>query len=93
MEVIERAESEMVGLEEARPFIEEILTQQKHEERQAEMQNTLLEQANFEIYPPVLQEYLQQLPTPEPFVFPFETPAPYPTHPPSSSRWSCYTAG
>lgn len=74
VQVIERAESEVVGLEEARPFIEEILTQQKHDTLQAELQDQLLEQANFEVYWPVMEAYLQQLPTPEPFIFPFETP-------------------
>lgn len=75
VQVIERTEPETVGLEEARPFIEEILTQQKHEELEIALRNQLLEQANFEIYWPVLENYVQQLPTPEPFPFPIELPS------------------
>lgn len=75
VQVIERTEPETVGLEEARPFIEEILTQQQHEELEIVLRNQLLEQANFEIYWPVLETYIQQLPTPEPFPFPIELPS------------------
>ncbi|MBE2225200.1 MAG: peptidyl-prolyl cis-trans isomerase [Anaerolineae bacterium] len=81
VQVIERTEPETVGLEEARPFIEEILTEQKHVELEAQLQAQLLEQANFEIYWPVLENYIEQLPTPEPFIFPFEPPS---IEPPSS---------
>ncbi|MAU00584.1 MAG: hypothetical protein CL608_25855 [Anaerolineaceae bacterium] len=75
VQVIERTEPETVDMEEARPFIEEILTQQKHEDLEIALQDQLLEQANFEIYWPVLETYLQQLPTPEPFFLPFATPS------------------
>ena len=71
--VIERTEPETVGLEEARPFIEEILSQQKHSELEIQLQEQLLEQAEFEIYWPVLESYFQQLPTPI-APFPFELP-------------------
>ena len=73
VQVIERTEPETVGLEEARPFIEEILTQQKHSELEVQLQEQLLEQAEFEIYWPVLESYIQQLPTPV-APFPFDLP-------------------
>ena len=73
VQVIERTEPETVGLEEARPFIEEILSQQKHSELEIQLQEQLLEQAEFEIYWPVLESYFQQLPTPI-APFPFELP-------------------
>lgn len=72
VQLIERTEPETTSLEEARPFIEEILNEQEHAELEIEMQETLLEQANFEIYTSVLDEYFQQLPTPEGFSFPLE---------------------
>lgn len=77
VEVIERTEPEQLPLEEARPFIEEILRQQEHETVQAELQTRLLEEANLQIYEPVLMDYLQQFPTPEPF-FPLFEPTPVP---------------
>jgi parvulin-like peptidyl-prolyl isomerase len=75
VQVIERTDPETVGLEEAHPFIEEILSQQKHEQLEIELEERLLEQANLEIYWPVLDEYLQQFPTLEPFSLPFSSPS------------------
>lgn len=78
VQVIERTETETVALEEARPFIEEILTQQQHSEFEVQLQEQLLEQADFEIYWPVLERYIQQLPTPvlpSPFDIPIEQPS------------------
>jgi hypothetical protein len=73
VQVIERTEPETVDMEEARPFIEEILSQQKHSELEIQLQEQLLEQAEFEIYWPVLESYIQQLPTPV-APFPFDVP-------------------
>lgn len=73
VQVIERTEPETVDMEEARPFIEEILTQQKHSELEIQLQEQLLDQAEFEIYWPALESYIQQLPTPA-APFPFGVP-------------------
>lgn len=67
VQVIERTDSEQLPFEEAKPYIEEILTQQKHDEQLVELQEKLLEEANFVVYPTVLEAYFQQLPTPAPF--------------------------
>jgi parvulin-like peptidyl-prolyl isomerase len=75
VQIIERSEPKLMSLEEVRPLIEEILGQQQHDEREAELRETLLEQAGFEFYQPVLEEYLRQLPTPEPFPIPLESPS------------------
>jgi parvulin-like peptidyl-prolyl isomerase len=61
VQVIERTESELLPMEEARPYIEEILSLQKHEQLVAELQVKLLEDASFEIYPTVVDGYLDQL--------------------------------
>ncbi len=66
VEVIERAGPEQLPFEQAKPYIEEILTQQKHDEQLTQIQEKLLEEANFVIYPTVLEAYFQQLPTPPP---------------------------
>ena len=71
VQVIERTGPEQLPFEQAKPYIEEILTQQKHDEQMVQLQETLLEQANFVIYPTVLENYFQQLQTPEPM-----TPSP-----------------
>lgn len=67
VQVIERTEPEQLPFEEAKPYIEEILTQQRHDEQLEQLQQTLLEQANFVLYPTVLEDFFQQLPTPTPF--------------------------
>ena len=71
VQVIERTGPEQLPFEQAKPYIEEILTQQKHDEQMVQLQETLLEQANFVIYPTVLQDYFQRLQTPVP-----RTPSP-----------------
>lgn len=71
VQVMERTGPEQLPFEQAKPYIEEILTQQKHDEQMVQLQETLLEQANFVIYPTVLEEYFQQLQTPVPM-----TPSP-----------------
>jgi len=67
VEVIERTGPEQLPFEQAKPYIEEILTQQKHDEQLVQLQEKLLKDANFVIYPTVLEAYFQQLPTPAPF--------------------------
>ena len=67
VQVIERTEPEQLPFEQAKPYIEEILTQQKHEEQLTQIQEKLLKDANFVVYPTVLEAYFQQLPTPTPF--------------------------
>ena len=68
VQVIERTEPEQLPFEQAKPYIEEILTQQKHEEQLTQIQEKLLKDANFVVYPTVLEAYFQQLPTPTPFI-------------------------
>ena len=66
VQVIERSGPEQLPFEQAKPYIEEILTQQKHNEQMVQLQETLLKQANFVIYPTVLEKYFQELQTPAP---------------------------
>ncbi|MDL1944765.1 hypothetical protein FBQ99_20760 [Chloroflexi bacterium CFX2] len=66
VQVIERSGPEQLPFEQAKPYIEEILTQQKHDEQMVQLQETLLKQANFVIYPTVLEKYFQELQTPAP---------------------------
>jgi parvulin-like peptidyl-prolyl isomerase len=61
VQVIERTEPEFMSLDEARPYIEEILKIQKHEQLLTELQEKLLQDASFEIYPTVIDGYLDQL--------------------------------
>ena len=66
VQVIERTGAEQLPFEQAKPYIEEILSQQKHDEQMVQLQETLLEQANFVLYPTVLEKYFQELQTPAP---------------------------
>ncbi len=66
VQVIERSGPEQLPFEQAKLYIEEILTQQKHDEQMIQLQETLLEQANFVLYPTVLEQYFQGLQTPAP---------------------------
>lgn len=61
VQIIERIEPKSLDIEAARPLIEQLLTQQQHATREAELQQNLLDQIGFEIYWPVLDEYLLQL--------------------------------
>jgi parvulin-like peptidyl-prolyl isomerase len=61
VQVIERTDPELLPLEEARPYIEEILNLQKHEQLLLELQNRLLEEAGFVVYSIVVEDYLDQL--------------------------------
>ncbi len=70
VQVIERTEPEPLPFEEAKPYIQDLLSQQKHGELEGQLQEKLLKEANFVIYQSVLEAYLQQLPTPVPFNLP-----------------------
>ncbi|GAB4577318.1 MAG: hypothetical protein Fur0022_00490 [Anaerolineales bacterium] len=63
VQVIERSAPEPLPFEEAKPFIEEILTQQKHDELAAQLSDQLFEQANVVLYEEVLVRYFDQLET------------------------------
>jgi parvulin-like peptidyl-prolyl isomerase len=67
IQVIERTEAKQLPFKEAKLYIEEILTQQKHDEQLTQIQDKLLKDANFVVYPTVLEAYFQQLPMPTPF--------------------------
>ncbi|MGH7462217.1 MAG: peptidylprolyl isomerase, partial [Longimicrobiales bacterium] len=64
VQVIERTESERLTFEQARPYIQDILTERKHDELLAQLTDTLFNQANVVIYQSVLEAYFKQLPTP-----------------------------
>ncbi len=64
VQVIERTEPERLTFEQARPYIEEILMQQKHEERLTQLTEDLFKQANVVVYETVLLDYFKTLPTP-----------------------------
>lgn len=66
IQVIERSGPEQLPFEQAKPYIEEILTQQKHDEQMIQLQESLLGQANFVLYPTVLEQYFQDLLAPAP---------------------------
>lgn len=66
VQVIERTGPEQMPFEEAKPYIEEILTQQKHDEQLEQIQQALVAEANIVVYPTVLENYFQQLQTPVP---------------------------
>lgn len=74
VQVIERTEAEQLPFEQAKPYIEEILIQQKHDEQLTQIQEKLLEEANFVVYPTVLEAYFQTLPTPVPLNTPVQQP-------------------
>ena len=64
VQVIERTAPEVFTFEQAKPYIEEILTQQQHEDRLAQLSDELFQQANVVIYETVLADYFGQLQTP-----------------------------
>lgn len=66
VQVIERSGPEKLPFEQAKPYIEEMLTQQKHGEQMIQLQESLLGEANFVLYPTVLEKYFQELQTPAP---------------------------
>ncbi len=60
VQVIERTEPGIVTFEQAQPSIQEYLYQQEHEAMSVQLENSLLEQAGFTIYPSVLEAYFNQ---------------------------------
>ncbi len=61
VEVIERSEPEPLSPEQARPYIEQILTDQEHDQLSAQLQEGLLEQVDLVVYRQVLLEYFEGL--------------------------------
>lgn len=61
VEVLERTEPEPMSFEDAKPFIEEVLTERKHRTLASGLQKRLLKQADVEIYPKVLESYFDKL--------------------------------
>jgi parvulin-like peptidyl-prolyl isomerase len=61
VEVIERTAPVILSIDEVRPYIEEILNLQKHDQLLLELQGRLLEDANLVIYSKVVEDYLDQL--------------------------------
>lgn len=61
VEVIERSEAEPLSPDQARPYIEQILTDQEHDQLSAQLQEGLLEQADLVIYRQVLLDYFEEL--------------------------------
>jgi hypothetical protein len=55
---IERTEPQTLTLEEAKPYIQEKLRDQKHRELSAQLQERLLKQINLVVYDSVLQSYV-----------------------------------
>ncbi|MAS35452.1 MAG: hypothetical protein CL610_15685 [Anaerolineaceae bacterium] len=66
VQVIERTEPETLSLEQAGPFIEEILFEQEHDTLTAQLQQQLLDESDFVLYPSVLEEYFNRSITPVP---------------------------
>lgn len=67
VEVIERTEAQPLTFEQAKPYIQDFLIHEKHDEEELKLQERLLSEANFVIYEQVLNDYFAQLPTPAPF--------------------------
>jgi len=61
VEVIERSEAEPLSPDQARPYIEQILTDQEHDQLSAQLQEGLLEQVDLVIYRQVLLDYFEGL--------------------------------
>ena len=62
VEVLERTEAQPVSLEEARPYIEDLLRERRHDELAASLQARLLDEAAVTVYPSVLDSYLGMQP-------------------------------
>ncbi|MBX3583213.1 MAG: peptidyl-prolyl cis-trans isomerase [Rhizobiaceae bacterium] len=58
VEVTERTSPQQLALDEAKPFIEEYLTNQQHRSMAEELQRRQLEEAKVQLYPQLLEEYL-----------------------------------
>lgn len=57
VQVIERTDPETISLEQASPFIEEILFEQEHDTLTTQLQRQFLDETGFALYPSVLEEY------------------------------------
>ncbi|WP_336072297.1 peptidyl-prolyl cis-trans isomerase [Nitratireductor rhodophyticola] len=64
VQVMERTKPQLLSLKEARPFIEEVLTERKHRALAADLQERQLKQANVKLYPEVLETYFENLAQP-----------------------------
>ena len=64
VEVLERTDPEPLSFEEARPFIEEVLTERKHRSLAADLQERLLKEADVVMYLEVLEAYFKKLSQP-----------------------------
>ena len=60
-QVLERTEPAPLSLEEAKPFIEEVLTERKHRDLAVDLQKRLLKDADVVMYPEVLETYFKEL--------------------------------
>ncbi len=60
VQVIERTAPETLTLEQAKPYIQDILTEQKHEAVVQQLSQDLFQQANVVLYLGVLDAYFQQ---------------------------------
>ncbi|MBP0440490.1 peptidyl-prolyl cis-trans isomerase [Tianweitania sediminis] len=60
VEVMERTAPQKLSIDEARPYIEEYLTNQQHRSMAEEMQRRQLQEAKVQLYPQVLEEYLER---------------------------------
>ncbi|WP_245414224.1 peptidylprolyl isomerase [Nitratireductor sp. StC3] len=58
VEVTERTSPQQLTLDEAKPFIEEYLTNQQHRSMAEELQRRQLQEAKVQLYPQVLEKYL-----------------------------------
>lgn len=67
VEVLERTAPELFSFDQAKPYIEQYLKDQKHHDQETKMQEQLLQESNFVVYQSVLAQYFQSLPTPTPF--------------------------
>lgn len=62
VQVLERTEPEPLSFEQAKPFIEEVLTERRHRTLAVDLQKRLLRDANVVTYPKVLEPYIKGLP-------------------------------
>ena len=63
VQVLERTEAEKLSLEKAKPYIQEMLTQQKHNELLTQLSTRLFQQNNVVVFESVLQDYFNNLGT------------------------------
>jgi len=64
VQVLERTEPQPLSFEEAKPYIEEVLTERKHRSLASDLQRRLLKQADVEVYPEVIEGYVKRLAEP-----------------------------